>query len=114
MADILEEVLGVKGADLCCDCDGFINEEVATVCLPVKVIPYAQAGPAKIECEKKAKIDLECKRCKGKPDGSCEFSIIQKLRLKMPVKFGASVEVGNVFVDCKCDKPHSPCREGDK
>ena len=97
----------------CDPCEGVIDEEVATVCLPVLVIPHADVGPIEVKCDKRPGIELECKRCKGKPNGCCEFAITQKIRVKIPVTFSADVEIGETFIDCKCDKPYPPHPHGE-
>ncbi|HBT64243.1 MAG TPA: hypothetical protein DEB10_06240 [Ruminococcaceae bacterium] len=84
-----------------------IGSQSATVCLPVKVVPFSSAGPAKVKCCGEPEIKPCCDFCRGKKDGTCEFTISQKIRVDIPVDFGATVQVGDTYVDCDC-------RKGDK
>ena len=81
-----------------------IGSQEATVCLPISVSPYAVTGPAMIECCGAAKITNSCNRCPGKTNANCEFTISQKIRVEIPVEFGATVNVGETYVDCGCAK----------
>ena len=45
--------------------------------------------------------------CKGIVNGKCDFVISQKIQIDLPVEFGATVKVGDTYVDCDC----SPCRD---
>ena len=81
-----------------------VGKQKVTVCLPVAVNPYAKTGPAKIHCCGDHEIRYGCKFCKGKPNAACEFTISQKLNVELPVEFGATVNVGDTFVDCDCPK----------
>jgi hypothetical protein len=40
--------------------------------------------------------------CHGKNNDLCKFTISQKLRVEVPVIFGARAEVGEALVDCGC------------
>lgn len=86
-----------------------IGSQSATVCLPVSISPYAVTGPAKVKCRGAAVINNTCQDCKGKINGKCDFIISQKIQIDLPVEFGATVKVGDTYVDCDC----SPCRDLD-
>lgn len=94
-----------------CDALGFQD---VNVCVPITIKPFGEVGNAKTKCLGKAEIASGCKKCAGKPGEMCQFTISQKLRVEVPVVFGARAEVGETFVDCK--RPHDyedcePCGE---
>ena len=78
-----------------------VGSREATVCLPVTVCPYAVTGPVSVHCCGEAEVAANC-RCKGKVNGTCDFTISQKLRVDVPVEFGATVNIGETYVDCGC------------
>ena len=84
-----------------------IGSQSATVCLPVSISPYAVTGPACVKCRGSAVINHTCMDCKGIVNGKCDFVISQKIQIDLPVEFGATVKVGDTYVDCDC----SPCRD---
>ena len=47
--------------------------------------------------------------CEGKPKETCKFTISQKIRVEVPVLFGAKTEVGEALIDCRHHK--FPCEE---
>ena len=73
----------------------------AKVCVPVTVTPFANIGEITTECCGKATISRE-NNCRGKENKSCKFTISQKIKVEIPVEFGASTNVGGTFVDCDC------------
>lgn len=81
-----------------------LGTQTATVCLPVTICPHAITGPAKIHCFGEPVIKpCQC-HCKGKPNGRCTFTISQKIKVEIPVEFGATVDIGETFIDCDCPK----------
>lgn len=85
-----------------------VGSQNVEVCLPVAISPFAVTGPAKIQCCGEPLIELCCDHCHGKPNGTCEFTISQKIHVEIPVEFGATVNVGETFVDCDCHKNEKP------
>lgn len=79
-----------------------IGYQDVNVSIPVTVKPFGEAGNAKTHCVGKAVISEDCDECPGKPGGVCKFTISQKLRVEVPVIFGARAEVGDASVDCGC------------
>lgn len=78
-----------------------------SICVPVKVTPYAKPGKAKATCcgEPVVKTGEQC-------SGSqtyCSFIITQNLCIEIPIAFGADIETGKTVVQCgtvsetKCD-----------
>lgn len=87
-----------------------VGYQDVNVCIPVTIKPFGEAGNAKIKCLGKAVVSSDCDKCPGKPGEVCKFTISQKLRVEVPVVFGARAEVGEAAIDCgcaeggKCDK----------
>ena len=81
-----------------------IGSQEATVCLPVTISPYAATGPSKVECCGQPEVHPCCDYCHGKINGTCEFTISQKIRVDIPVEFGATVNIGGTYVECECGK----------
>lgn len=80
-------------------CQG-VGSQLATVCLPVSIHPYAVTGPAVVSCCGEMMLTPWCDRCRGKVNGCCEFTITQTIKIDIPVEFGATVKVGDTFVEC--------------
>ena len=76
----------------------------ANVCLPVTVTPFANVGEIKTECCGDAIISRDDKCCKGAPNKSCRFTITQKIKVEIPVEFGANTNVGGTFINCDCTR----------
>lgn len=79
-----------------------VGSQVATVCLPVSIKPYVTTSPSCVQCCGDMTISHCCNHCKGMVNGSCDFTITQKIRIDVPVEFGATVKVGDTYVDCVC------------
>ncbi len=69
--------------------------------VPVEVRPFAKVGKVKTECIGKPVIDRSGKMCEGKHKEVCKFTISQKIRVEVPVIFGAKTEVGEAQIECK-------------
>lgn len=69
-----------------------------TVCVPVKVTPFAEPGMAKATCcgEPVVTVDGACVGSRK----SCEFVITQTLCIEIPISFGAKIETGDAVVQC--------------
>lgn len=69
-----------------------------TVCVPVKVTPFAKPGMAKVTCCGKPiiKTGMDCKESKE----YCSFTISQSLCVEIPISFGADVETGKAVIQC--------------
>lgn len=79
-----------------------IGKQKATICLPVKIEPFAKTGRPKLKCCGDTVVTSCCKTCKGKPKAFCEFVISQEILVEFPVEFGATINIGETFVDCDC------------
>jgi len=69
------------------------------VSVPVKVIPFAKAGPCTTACCGSPIITIG-DTCQGEVGQVCEFTITQKLCVKLPLHFGAAVKVDRPRVQC--------------
>ncbi|MDR2502458.1 MAG: hypothetical protein LBC78_04335 [Oscillospiraceae bacterium] len=76
-----------------------VGTHYAGVAVPVTVKPFAIPGPVCVKCCGEPTMSAE-ERCRGKVGGVCHFVIAQKIRIDVPIDFGASVKVGETFVDC--------------
>ena len=84
------------------DCRSII-EKFLTICLPVTTTPCVKIGKIKTECcgnpiVSSRKHDMCCDEMKN---GSCKFTIIQKMKIEIPVDFNADTKVDDLFVDCE-------------
>ncbi|MDO4297366.1 MAG: hypothetical protein Q4C59_02670 [Lachnospiraceae bacterium] len=86
-----------------------IGYQEVDVCLPVTIKPFGEVGNIKTHCEGKPSITPGSDCCPGKPGGVCKFTISQKLRIEVPVIFGAKAEVGEASVDCGCVESMENC-----
>ena len=73
------------------------------VSVPVEVKPFAEIGKVKFQCKGKPIIKRGTKKCEGKHNETCKFTISQKMHIEVPVAFSAKTEVGPAMVDCNCD-----------
>lgn len=100
--------------DLCHD-DIEIIEKFLTICIPVKITPNIDIKPVKAEtCGKPIISTKKCERCMNDFDGkNCEFSIIQKMKVEIPIKFSIDTDIDNAFVDCELGREHDKDKERD-
>jgi len=75
--------------------------QIANVSVPITVTPFANVNGIKTECCGKPVISFN-PVFKGIENGSCRFTVSQKLRVEIPVEFGANTNVGGTFVECEC------------
>lgn len=83
------------------------------VCIPVTIKAFGDVGNVKTKCLEKAVVTSGCDACKGKCEAVCKFTVSQKLRVEVPIIFGARVEGGDALIDCgcaeNCDECDAPC-----
>lgn len=70
-----------------------VGYQDVNVCIPVIIKPFGEAGNAKTQCMGKAVVTPGCDICPRKPGDVCKFTISQKLRVEVPVVFGARAEI---------------------
>lgn len=95
------------------DCKSII-EKFLTVCLPVTTTPCAKVGKIKTEsCGTPIVVPRKHDICCGEmqKNGSCKYTIIQKMKVEIPIEFTADTKLDDLFVDCEfkhgteqCDK----------
>lgn len=78
-------------------------EKFLTICVPVKVTPNVEVKPVRTECCGEPIISSKrCQRCSSdNGHNCCEFSIIQKMKVIIPIKFSVDTDIGDAFVDCE-------------
>lgn len=89
------------------DCTAIV-EKFLTVCLPVTTTPSAKVGRVKTECCGSPIISLKppIKCCDDKNDGCCNFTIVQKMKIEIPISFNAITKTEDLFVDCEFKHDH--------
>lgn len=70
----------------------------ATVCVPVRVRPFATAGDATATCCGTPVVSSDGS-CSGSRNG-CGFTVTQRLCIEIPITFGADVETGAALTQC--------------
>ena len=86
-------------------------KQMATVCVPVTVTPFAKVGTICTECCGRPMISDRHEHCKGIENGSCKFTISQKIKVEIPVEFGANTTVSGTFVECENMKHDDDCED---
>jgi hypothetical protein len=77
-----------------------IGYQSASVCVPVTVTPFAQAGTTYTKCCGDPVVLPGRNTCDGTKNGSCAFTISQDICVAVPVSFGAVATVGDTYVAC--------------
>lgn len=85
-----------NGLPVACTSFGY---QRANVCVPVTVIPFANALPTVTKCCDMPIITQDG-TCTGMLNGMCFFTITQQICVEVPVEFGATTEVGMPSVQC--------------
>jgi|GEM_PF-1481680 len=80
------------------------------LCVPVSVKPFADTDGAKVRCcGDPIIVSGDDDRCRGIPGITCDFNIVQRICVEVPVVFGAESEAGEARVVCY-DASTEPCR----
>lgn len=74
--------------------------QLSSVCVPVTVTPFAQAGTTITKCCTKPTVTAGKYTCNGVKNGQCVFTISQDICVEVPVEFGAVATVGDTYVAC--------------
>lgn len=69
-----------------------------TVCVPVRVTPFARPGTARTTCCGEPVINMGGE-CAGRQT-YCSFTVTQNLCIEIPISFGAQIETGTATVQC--------------
>lgn len=70
-----------------------------TACVPVSICPFAEPGPISIENCGAPVVNCGGEPCCGVVNGRFEFTISQKMKINIPIIFGADVAVGEAYVN---------------
>ncbi len=95
-----------------------VGYQDVVVGVPVEIKPFADIGKIKAECIGKPIIARGTTTCEGKPREVCKFTVSQKIRIEVPVIFGAKTEVGQARIDCRyhgypCDREEEGTERGE-
>ncbi|MBQ9280436.1 MAG: hypothetical protein IJ215_05295 [Clostridia bacterium] len=95
----------MPGHDDDTDCKEIV-EKFVSLEIPVKVSPDVEVKHTKSECCGRAIIvpSRHHKYEMGKEDNDCEFTIVQKMKIEIPVKFKVKTDVKDPFIDCELKK----------
>lgn len=81
------------------------------VCIPITIKAFGEVGNAKTHCLGKSVISSGSDAYSGKTGEVCKFTISQRLRVEVPVIFGARAEAGDAIIDCGCTEKTGCCME---
>lgn len=86
-----------------------VGYQDVNVSIPVTIKPFGEAGNARTQCLGSAVVTSGIERDQERTKGECKFTICQKLRVEVPVIFGARAEIGDAVVDCGCTESSKHC-----
>jgi hypothetical protein len=78
-------------------CSSSTNEDIS-VSVPVSIRANCNVGNVDIDRVGPATIDRCCDTC-GRPNAVDKFVVTQRIRVEIPLEFGAECDVGQSFVD---------------
>lgn len=76
-----------------------VAHEEATITVPVAVRASAEWGEAELKCLGAAVVTRNSDLTPGKPCAVSKFTVSQKIRVDIPLKFNAEVELGQEHVE---------------
>ena len=90
-----------------------VTSETANVTVPVAVRAFADVGEVELKCLGGAVVTRNSRRANGVPcgHGVSEFTISQRMRVDIPIKFNMETEIGEAQVEFEsngCDCPFCP------
>ncbi len=77
-----------------------VGYQSASICVPVTVTPFAEAGVTTTKCCGDPVVTPGIVPCPGVKNGACAFTISQTICVSVPIEFGATAVVGDTYVDC--------------
>ena len=80
-----------------CSAEG---EQMVDICLPVTITPHADVGQIASVCCGPAIITRGDNICMGVPNGNCNFTIRQRMCVRVPVDFSTNVNTGDPHILC--------------
>lgn len=69
-----------------------------TACVPVSISPFAEPGQISVENCGAPVINCSGEPCCGTVNGQFEFTVSQKMRINVPIVFGADISVGEAHI----------------
>ncbi|MEZ3435604.1 MAG: hypothetical protein K1W34_13460 [Lachnospiraceae bacterium] len=100
MENYFEPAAECKTEQIGCPVMGYQD---VNVCVPVTIKAFGEVGNAITKCLGKAVIISGCDPCMNGSGDVCKFAVSQKLRIEVPIIFGARAEADEAVVDCDCD-----------
>lgn len=88
-----------------------VGYQSASICVPVTVTPFARAGVTTTKCCGDPMVTPGREACDGVKNGSCFFTITQKICVAVPVEFGAVATVGDSYVNCNGASEQDICTD---
>lgn len=79
-----------------------VGYQDVNISVPVTIKPFGEVGNAKVQCMGKPMVSSGIQDESEKSDDICRFTITQRLRVEVPVIFGARAEAGKASVECGC------------
>jgi hypothetical protein len=80
-----------------------VGYQDVSVCIPITIKTFGEAGNAVTRCLGEAVVVPGCDKCPAAHEGNeCKFTISQRLRVEVPVIFGARAEAGEASAHCGC------------
>ena len=86
-----------------------VGYQSASICVPVTVTPFAHTGAPYTKCCGNPVVTAGESSCGGAKNGTCSFTICQKICVAVPVQFGATTTVGDTYVACNGASAHEDC-----
>ena len=89
------------------NCSSNAFEEM-NITVPVAVRGFADVGNVEFKCMGPSVITRNCDRTPGNPCAVSKFTVSQRLRVDIPIDFGAKADVGEGHVEfndsdrCRC------------
>lgn len=105
MLNLDSEVLNEVGT---CPAVGY---QSASICVPVTVTPFAQAGVTSTKCCGSPVVTPGRDICGDIRNGSCFFTITQDICVAVPVEFGAVATAGDSYVNCNAASELDICSD---
>lgn len=88
-----------------------VGYQAASVCVPVTVTPFANAGATVTKCCGAATVVPGRQICAGIKNGVCSFTLSQNVCVAVPVAFGATADVGEAYVECLGSSAEDICTD---
>ena len=88
-----------------------VGYQSASICVPVTVTPFAQAGITTPKCRGDPVVTPGREVCAGVKNGSCFFTFTLDIWVAVPVEFGAVATVGDSYINCNGASEQDICTD---